>query len=722
MASGNLSWMYEDSNGYTIYGIFLDWSSTTNVTNNTSTITGKYYLFPYRSGMSFTPTSSSAANKFIYNFNGTSYSVACSYAASGTTYTQYQDHLLYTFTHTVTHNSNGSKTVSLGSCGFLGNFKVGSNSYSATVTDTQTMTLDTIPRGATLLTAAAFNDEENPAITYSNPAGSGVTALEACISLDGSTANIPYRSVSKTGTSYTFALTDDERNTLRAAIPNAQSTQVTFILRTTIGTTKYTSTLKRDFTIVNCAPELTNPVVKNVDDGISELTGDENKLIRYVSMVEYGVTVTPKKYATIVNQSVTNGTKTIEGLAQGVIDDIESGLFVFSATDSRGLTSQLTVERDIIDYVKPTCYQTLETEMAGETGAAIHLKIHGNYFNDTFGAVRNTLKLEVRFTNDDGVMGDWIELIVSPTFEGNTYVAELTFNGFRYDRAYTFQCRATDKLNVVQSAQYTVKVLPIFDWSEEDFNFNVPVKLNGQTVLRHNKEANNTVISASGGHIYLRPNGTDDTTGEVIINPDGTIVSGGSSGDSVVETGTEAMGSNGTWYWQKWASGKAECWGRRNYGSMAVTTSWGNLYRSAYFNQDLPSGLFITTPEAIMINMVDSDKGGFICKHENAAPTASTTGAFIYARPASATASRTHIGFHVIGRWKADENAPIEVTGTLTAINRDSSDNITSLAVDGTTYQCVSGVTHTNQSGQGFATGITVTLTIENGLVTHFVF
>ena len=416
-----------------------------------------------------------------------------------------------------------------------------------------------------------------------------------------------------------------------------------------------------------------NPTVRDVNSDTLALTGDENTFIRYESMAEYAINATASKNATIVTQSVTCGSKTITDLPYGVIEDVESGDFNFYALDSRNMAVSGSVFKNLIEYVKPTCYQKLEIELSGEVAANVKLTVSGNYYNGSFGAADNTLLLEVRHTDDDGNMGEWTTLTGTPTIKNNTYTLETTFSGFNYGKSYVFQCRATDKLNVVQSSQYTIKFLPTFDWSEEDFNFNVPVnieadnlEMHGQTIIRHSKDTNNTVLSATNGHIYVRPRGTSNTYGETIFYPDGSIKFGGTVdlGDSfkingnkladfVIESGSTSMGSNGTWYWAKWASGKAECWGCRNFGNMAVTTAWGNLYRSAFLTQDLPSKLFVTTPDVININIVNATFGGWICKHENAAPSAVTTGSFIFVRPASATVTApTYIGFHVIGLWK----------------------------------------------------------------------
>ena len=571
-------------------------------------------------------------------------------------------------TSTISHNANGTLfgTMTVGAVSRWGANITQSHSGSASVT------FPTISRGAKVLTADNFTDEDNPTITYSNPAGSGATLLQACISFTGGDDDIPYMDISKTGSSYTFNLTDDERNTLRLAAVNAQSITVRFYVKVTVGGTTYWDYVDRTFTVVNCNPIVDNPTVKDIKPETLALTGDENTVVRYESMVEYGFEVTAMKSATIVSQGVQCGNKIVTGLAQGVIDDVESNLFVFSATDSRGLTTTATVEKNLVDYVKPTCYQTITTELVGETGAKVDLTISGNYFNGSFGLTDNTLKLEVRHTQNDGTMGDWVDLTdgLIPTFNGNTYELDIEISGFDYSQSYTFQCRATDKLNYVESAQYVVKVLPVFDWDNDDFNFNVPVNMNGETVLRHNAEAGNTVLSGSGGHIYLRPKGTNSTSNETIFNPDGSVDFKGpvrvdgeevlvgeipqQAADYVVDYGSTSMGSNGTWYWEKWNSGKAVCWGTRNYGRLAVTSTYSNTsgYYSSSFQQTFPSGLFNAAPSFTAANMACYDDDDDT-RWQASRSMVSASSMYLSVRSAmSITLPSSYISIHAIGRWK----------------------------------------------------------------------
>lgn len=523
--------------------------------------------------------------------------------------------------------------------------------------------------------------------------------LQVGLSLDGETLDIPYQDASIKGGSFTFNLTEEILEAFRIKAQGSDTVPVYYMFKTTRKlhyyedhsrendrlpsyTQVFYSKAQRNFTVVGCNPTL-NPTVKDIKPETLALTGDENTFIRFESMAEYAFNATASKHATIVSQSVTCGSKTISNLSNGVIDDVESGTFIFNVTDSRNMGASSSVFKNLIEYVKPTCYQKAAIEITGETGATIILKVNGNYFNGSFGLANNTLALEVRRTDGNDNWGEWTSIAVTPTFNGTSYELETTFTGLDYGRSYIFQTRITDKLNVVESSQYIVSMKPVFDWGEKDFNFNVPVNINaddlnmyGNTIIRHSDSTNNTVLSANSGKIYLRPGGTDETDGETIFHQNGNVdfsgnanFNGGASfngvanfnysitvggyilDDYVIETGSEAMGSNGTWYWRKWLSGKAEAWGCRNFGNMAVSTSWGNLYRSAIFTQDLPEDVFIRTPDAININFVHAGGAGWISKHEQTAPSAVTTGSFVVVRPVSGNITPTNIGFHVVGEW-----------------------------------------------------------------------
>ena len=649
--------------GISFYSIIWRVSTVEDYINKKSTVTIKFIFVPHQ----YTTLSTHDGTGY-YTLNGVKYTFYTGWSNYRTFLTN-SETVIGTFTHTFDYNEDGTKSITFGVSAVDGMWSIGNMQISDTIYMGANDTLKLPDLMARILTADNFTDESNPSITYSVP--TEATKVEACISFTGGNDDIPYREISKTGTSYTFQFTEDERNVLRRAVIDAQSKTVRFYLKTTAGGTTMFHYVDRTLTIVNSNPILSNPTVRDVNSTTLALTGNENILIKYASMAEYSVNVTVAKEATIANQFVQCGSKKVTGMSYGVIDNPESGLFVFSVTDSRGLNTTATVEKTLLDYLKPTCYQKVTTELVGETGAKAVVTISGNFFNGSFGAVANTLKIEMRHTQNDGTMGDWVDL--SPlgyTYDGNTYELVTNITGLDYNQSYTFQSRVTDKLNYVESAQYIVRVLPIFDWDNDDFNFNVPVNMHGETVLRHTTDTNNTILSSTGGKIYLRPGGTNATSSETIFNQDGSVDFKGpvkvngeevlvgeipqQAADYVVDYGSTSMGSNGTWYWEKWNSGKAVCWGARNYGRLAVTSTYPNTsgYYSSSFQQTFPSGLFNAAPSFTAANMTCYDDNDD-ARWQASRSMVSASSMYLSVRSAmSITLPSSYISIHAIGRWK----------------------------------------------------------------------
>ena len=378
---------------------------------------------------------------------------------------------LFTYTEIKEHNSDGTGTCVIGAT-IKG--PKGTTMEGRSVSASEIVTLDTIPRGAVITSAPNFTDEENPTITYSNPAGNTVTALEACISLDSSNDDVAYRSISKTGTSYTFNLTEAERNVLRAATTDGNTRTVIFYIRTTIGSSLLYSASSRTFTVTEPNPTI-NPSVTDNNNTTYNLTGNRNTLVKYYSNAAVTIGAAAVKGATLVSQKVTCGNKSLT--ANGTINAVESGTFVFTATDSRGNTTTKTVTQPFVEYIKLTC--DLANNVPDGTGT-MAVRISGNYFNSSFGSRNNSLTVYYRYKKSGGSFGNWTR--INATISGNTYSATANVTGLDYRAAYVFEAYAVDALATVYSASKTVKSTPVFDWGENDFDFNVPVAMNGNVI------------------------------------------------------------------------------------------------------------------------------------------------------------------------------------------------------------------------------------------------
>lgn len=456
----------------------------------------------------------------------------------------------------IAHNADGSKSINIS----IEANPAGKNIISIQLyrdsdgtikefgsSQTQSVELTKIPRAATITGAPNFTDEDNPTITFSNPAGSAVDKLEACISLTGARADIAYKEITdKTATSFTFNLTDEEREVLRqATLEGSDSRSVYFILQTTIAEETYRSPLAKTFTVINANPTV-SVLMMDINEKTVALTGDSLAvIIKGYSNIGYEMSGTALKGASITDYSAVNGSTTLT-TATGTFNGVNTNTFTFTATDNRGLSATKTLTPNLIDYFKPTCNAEATLELDGEATAKATCKVSGNYFNDTFGAVDNELVIEILHTGIE----EWVTLTdgLIPVFDGNTYSLDFTVSGLDYTKAFTYQFRVSDKLDSATSAEDSISIYPVFDWSEEDFNFNVPINMNGNQVLRYTS-ANKVVLSAGGADIYLRPNGTSTDAGQLRLFTDGTATLNGvkiATVDMIYPVGAIYMSVNST--------------------------------------------------------------------------------------------------------------------------------------------------------------------------------
>jgi hypothetical protein len=420
-----------------------------------------------------------------------------------------------------TYNASNNITCSMSGYPVIGgNTPTDSSSWRLTAE-----TPKIVPTTA-VATVTNFNDEENPVITYKYTNGSSlskntstkskkVTKLEACISFTGGTDDVPYRDVeiptnsSQTQT-YTFELTEDERITLRKGITSGASKIVRMYLRTTLGDgTVRLNYADATLTLINHKPTLT-PIVRDVNPVTLAVTGDEYKVILSRSNCYFETGAAAHKEATIASQLVTNGTEAVKNQANGIIEAIESNIFTFNATDSRGINADTaTVEINALPYVPLTCNQTVEMELINEDNTEAVVTISGNYFNGSFGIVENTLKLEIRRSMDNARgLSEWVDITpLVPDISDNKYTLTFNVSNLKGGIAYDFQCRATDKLGTVETPIYTAILTPIFDWSETDFNFNVPVNINGDLTISGS-------LTTGDGEGFLLPHILSDTISE----------------------------------------------------------------------------------------------------------------------------------------------------------------------------------------------------------------
>lgn len=367
------------------------------------------------------------------------------------------------------------------------------------------------------------------------------------------------------------------------------------------------------------------PTAKDINATTLALTGDENKIIQFFNKVQYDIGAFTSTGATIKSCEISCGGKSATTMT-GVLENVESGSFTVSATDSRDFTTTETFNMTLVPYVKLTAKLQLVSLDTDGTGK---ISISGNLFRGSFGVVDNEPVISYRHKVEGGTWSDWKSVTYSIT--NDSYHVDIELNGMDYQETYIYQARAVDSLMNVETGELVVRCMPVFDWSGEDFQFNVPVTINGNVTVT------GTITSA---------NPVEQVDDEPGITP----------ADYIVEQGTVTTGSGNStanWAYRKWNSGVAECWCRK-YISTAVTSAWGNLFVSgAMPHTNITWGVdFIDIPVA-NITIAPNASGAFLIAGGSTSLTATNTGGYEIARGSALTsAGNFYINYYGIGKWK----------------------------------------------------------------------
>lgn len=461
---------------------------------------------------------------------------------------------------------------------------------------------DYLPKYAVIQSAPeSFTDEDSPTITFVIP--NGVTNVRAYISFSTSTVDIGSYAVS--GSSYTFRFTDAEKSKLWSILDEGLKTkQVYFYVRSEYQGEYYFSSLTSTLEIINYRPTLSPEVYDSNTDAVNRLTGDSFKLIRYVSNASWKTGAKANKGATIESQSVFNSGKTYYG-ASGTINGITSPEFTFAVIDSYGRSEESKYNVALaqgywIPYIKLTCSATA-TEMTADGDVSITLT--GKYFEGNFGVKENRMRMHYDISKDGGDFEHVDKGYIYPSVDSDgNYTYTFLISDLVYTSKYDVTVRVSDEVAVEGTeAQAVLASTPIFDWGRTDFNFNVPVTIQGGTV------------------------------------------------PTILEQGTNYSG----WTYRKWSDGIYECW-RTLEVTTAVSTStnasWYSSGEKSETNLSFPI-TFIERP-AVTVQTMPTGQSWCIVFPSNTVGSTTKTGSY-QLMSMSTTSSRTHLlSYQVRGRWK----------------------------------------------------------------------
>ena len=373
----------------------------------------------------------------------------------------------------IAHNNDGSKSIDIELTGnrFSNfNFFTASGNYGSgwSVNAAKSIALTTIPRASTIGASAANIGEVSTitvtrkATTYTHSIKYQFGDLSGYIKADGSVSTSEVK-ISATSIPFTIP------TSFYAEIPDATSDTCTLTCTTYSGSTKIgdvqIATFKVTASKSACAPTVSGTVVDSNDVTIA-LTGNKNKLVRYMSNALCTITAKAKKSASIEAKKI--GGTTVTGNTR-TINSIETSSVAFVAADSRGYSTTKLVTLDLIEYIKLTVNAQLQR--TDPTSGNAVLTIWGDYFNDSFGVVANSLTVQFRLKRAGGSYGNYQDVAV--VLDGNSYSAEIALSGLDYESAYTVSVEATDALMHWTKTATVSQGIPVFDWGENDFRFNL---------------------------------------------------------------------------------------------------------------------------------------------------------------------------------------------------------------------------------------------------------
>lgn len=476
------------STGYTLK---TDWSATQNISGNYSTVTCSHKLV---CANSYDLYIGSRSNSCIVGGVSKAFSSPSISTGGGSTIT------LGTTTHQINHNSDGTASVGLST---TFNIKATlSGKYIESITASETITLNTIPRKSGV-TCNSFYIGDSTTINISRASNSFTHTIKYVYGyLSGTLAT----KTSETSIGWTPPAVD-----FYGQIPNGTTgygsvTCETYSGDTLVGTS--TANFNAYAKESDCIPDVSATIVDTNTNTIA-LTGDSSKLIKYLSMPKVTVNASSKNSAAIRTRKMTWGDgQTSTDTTTTFNNGVTNSNVTVSATDSRGYSKAVSYNLSSlsrwVEYVK-LAFSNIVLSRTESTSSTVNMKVSGNYFNGSFGAITNSFSLKYRYKEEGGDYNGYTEISMNDIPRTNdTFDYSDTLNDIDYKKQYIFEFVVEDAAMVVSSGERVLEKGEAIFRVGQDYT-----RTNGRILDEYGTELRN-------GLSKYRDNGVD-------INPDTTI-------------------------------------------------------------------------------------------------------------------------------------------------------------------------------------------------------
>lgn len=387
--------------------------------NNTSTVRLYGFLNVTNNYVSWSSGSASVHTSGLVGI-GTSYS-------KGTHIVIYRD-------FTWSHDANGNFSVWIGA------------SLSTTFVSGNTggvITLPKINRYATVTAApSSLTDEGTPYITFTN--AGNATNPNVWLEVNPPSNHLAPRNLDITSGTYTWELTETERNQLRSELANAKSGTLRLGLYSTLGSSTGATYKDIPFSIVNANPTFEQAYL-DTNSTATAITQNDQQIIQNISTLQVNLTdVTALKEATLSSAKVVLNGVTYNASSVGSSITFNIGTLnisndtsaTVSVTDSRGNTTSKSLPITFLEYSLPTGLITLgrrnnfysETDIKVDANYssldnknAVEIKVRTKKISDSTYGAYTTLQDNITSTLTLDNLYQWdVQVLISDSVGGST--------------------------------------------------------------------------------------------------------------------------------------------------------------------------------------------------------------------------------------------------------------------------------------------------------------
>ena len=197
MASSGTFYKTVGGGGYRLQG---EWSSTQNISNNTTTVSLEMFWISLDSYHTVNSSASKSGKTTIDGTSDTTTGLSAKLSA------RQKKKLGPTQTKTITHNSDGTKSITLG-ISFDAEVTL-EGTYYGTISHTDDVTLNTIPRASTLDSSASFTAGNNINIDIDRKSSSFTHTVRLLVN------GVSIKADTDVGSSKTMTFTDTEKENI----------------------------------------------------------------------------------------------------------------------------------------------------------------------------------------------------------------------------------------------------------------------------------------------------------------------------------------------------------------------------------------------------------------------------------------------------------------------------------------------------------------------------